>query len=236
MNEFRKQRTLKGYLKEKTYRMWAVATFFFSGFPTLAIATFLFTPKRRWMKWALFFSSVPLIASLFTPWMHPHYLAPLAGLIFLGIAEGTRRIAKFIQFAFRSSGNSLFGGEMRFVSSPYFACLLVVCVAERGIAEMAEAVVKQDQHSWHLKRAEIATRLKLSEGEHLVIVESDSPSEEFQTWVSNEACIDQAKIVWAHSIGNNTELLEYFSRRQVWTLDPNAPRLRKVCPSQKEGR
>jgi hypothetical protein len=47
-------------------------------------------------------------------------------------------------------------------------------------------------------------------------------------WVFNNADIDGSKAIWARDIGaQNAELLEYFSRRKAWLLEPdyNPPRL-----------
>jgi hypothetical protein len=44
-----------------------------------------------------------------------------------------------------------------------------------------------------------------------------SPHEE---WVSNEADIDGAKVVWARSMGRakDRDLIEYFGDRRMWSL------------------
>jgi hypothetical protein len=40
-------------------------------------------------------------------------------------------------------------------------------------------------------------------------------------WVWNEASIDNAKVVWAHDMGEsqNQELLQYFAQRQARSID-----------------
>ena len=58
-------------------------------------------------------------------------------------------------------------------------------------------------------------------GSHLVFVRNGPVQN--SDWVYNAADIDASKIVWARDQGpaRNQELINYFSTRKVWILDPN---------------
>ena len=72
------------------------------------------------------------------------------------------------------------------------------------------------------ERPAIALKLNGQDGLHLVLVKSRTDHNEFD-WVYNAADIDASKIVWARDQGpaKNQELINYFSSRKVWILDPN---------------
>jgi hypothetical protein len=66
-------------------------------------------------------------------------------------------------------------------------------------------------------------------GKQLVLVRY-TPGSELQTlfeWVYNSADPEEAKIVWAHSMGpeKDAELIRYFRDRGVWLLDVGGTRL-----------
>jgi hypothetical protein len=66
-------------------------------------------------------------------------------------------------------------------------------------------------------------------GRHLVLVRYDRTHDSRHEWVYNEADIDGSKVVWARSMGTDSDrrLLEYFRSRRVWLLqaDERPPRL-----------
>jgi hypothetical protein len=77
-----------------------------------------------------------------------------------------------------------------------------------------------DPSAWYKRRTAILEQLKKTEGEHVIIV-SYGPEHFFhQEWVQNHADIDAAKVVWARDmdVDQNCKLVEYFRRRQIWSL------------------
>jgi hypothetical protein len=79
--------------------------------------------------------------------------------------------------------------------------------------------------SWNqlLPRKQIEGQLRALPGEHLVIVHYGAEHDPRESWVSNSADIDGAKIVWAHDMGpeQNQELLRHFRSRQAWLVEPD---------------
>ncbi|MBZ5526891.1 MAG: hypothetical protein LAN71_03180 [Acidobacteriia bacterium] len=74
-----------------------------------------------------------------------------------------------------------------------------------------------------LPRARILDTLQTLEGNHLVIVHYDKTHDPINEWVYNAADIDGAKVVWARDMGmeKNQELINYFSNRRVWFIEPD---------------
>ena len=78
-------------------------------------------------------------------------------------------------------------------------------------------------------RDAVQTELLRDPRQQLVLVRYTSEHNVFNEWVYNGADIDNSKIVWAHDMGRaeNHELIQYFSSRKVWLLEPDSvpPRL-----------
>jgi hypothetical protein len=67
--------------------------------------------------------------------------------------------------------------------------------------------------------------LEKQPGQHLVLVHY-GPKHDFGTqWIYNRAEVDSAKVVWARDISpaDNQPLLKYFSNRQAWRVEADAP-------------
>jgi hypothetical protein len=79
------------------------------------------------------------------------------------------------------------------------------------------------QDEQNLERARISKQLKNLPGDHLAIVRY-RPSHDFilDEWVYNDADIDRSRVIWARDMGaQNSELIQYFSARQVWLVEPD---------------
>jgi hypothetical protein len=79
------------------------------------------------------------------------------------------------------------------------------------------------QDEQNLERARILKQLENMPGCQLAIVRYQ-PNHDFilDEWVYNRADIDGSKVVWARDMGpRNSELLQYFSSRHVWLVEPD---------------
>jgi hypothetical protein len=94
---------------------------------------------------------------------------------------------------------------------------------------------KRDAVDWSRQRADIEAQLKQTEGLHLVLVRYRNDHRTHHEWVYNEADIDHAKVVWARETPTKelTELLKYFSDRQVWLLEADLSPVR-LAPYEKQ--
>ena len=74
------------------------------------------------------------------------------------------------------------------------------------------------------RRAALLDRLERTPGKHLVLVEYGSKHDVHREWVFNGADIDGSKVLFARRMdpAQNDRLLNYFSDRHVWKVDPDA--------------
>ena len=81
-------------------------------------------------------------------------------------------------------------------------------------------------------RRNLEAQLQSTEGDHLVMVSYTPDHNLLNEWVYNAADIDGSKVVWARSMepAQNERLLQYFSNRKVWLLEPDAeiPKLTRL--------
>ncbi len=142
-----------------------------------------------------------------TPWMNPHYLAPLVPILWCWIGLGLASVSTWKLFRFEVG---LF--------------LAIACVGYAVLERYDEFDFNRKRLAnvelWHHQRRAIEAQLRSTDGLHLVLLEyapSHSPHEE---WCYNAADIDRSKIVWARDLGQakNDALIGYFSNRTVHRL------------------
>jgi hypothetical protein len=157
---------------------------------------------------------------------HPHYLAPLTAAFYALVLLSMRSVRHW-KWGNRASGMFL----LRMV--PVICVLMFLA---RTAAPLAHASIGYSGiRTWcsedrqNLERARILNQLEDSPGEHLVIVRYGAHHDFIlDEWVFNNADIDGSKVIWARDMGaQNAQLLQYFSRRKAWLLEPdyNPPRL-----------
>ena len=160
----------------------------------------------------------------------PHYAAPLTGVIFAMILLALRRLRQW-QWYGQPAGQFL-------VRALPVGCAFLLAL-RAGAGPLHLPLTPDWPLTWYngtnhsTDRTRILAQLEAYPGEQLVIVRyaphSQPLPETLSDWVHNRADIDHAKVVWAQDMGaeKNQELLEYFSGRQVWRVEPDAapPRL-----------
>jgi hypothetical protein len=80
--------------------------------------------------------------------------------------------------------------------------------------------------TWY--RRVIETFLEQDSDQHLILVTHPKQLLAMEpSWVHNRAVIDDAKVVWAHDLGDqeNAPLMSYYPTRLVWRLDVRDPTL-----------
>jgi hypothetical protein len=176
---------------------------FFLG-PVLSIPVLLFLlipkPPRYWLTIPI--CLLPLAAYLITPWMHPHYLAPVAGLPYLWVGACIQWASQ-LKYAGAALGvicgiGLLTIDSMHGLDSPY--------------ANRLESLQQVSPRN----RAELEQELIASGGEHLILVSYASAHSVHAEWVYNAADIDKSQVLWARDMGEaNARLFEYFPNRKV---------------------
>jgi hypothetical protein len=157
---------------------------------------------------------------------HPHYLAPLTVVLYALVLLAMRSLH---QWKWQNRPTGVFLGRM----------VPVICVLmflARTAAPLAHGSVGYSGiRTWcsedhqNLDRARTMKQLENLPGDHLVIVRYAADHDFIlNEWVFNNADIDGSRVIWARDMGaQNAELLQYFSRRKAWLLEPDysPPRL-----------
>jgi hypothetical protein len=183
--------------------------------------------RDRGMRFALIAGALFLVALLGESWALPHYAAPATGLLFLIVAQCSRRIALLRLFHFRI-------GRLAVQA-------ILVLVAVALVSRMASAVANSPkQRRWfrsNPERGEMMSHLGELPGKHVVVVAYAPAHDTDNEWVYNSADIDGAKVVWARDMGveKNRALQRYFADRAFWTItvnDKTAPVLSRYPPDE----
>jgi len=183
--------------------------------------------RDRGMRFALIAGALFLVALVGESWSLPHYAAPATGLLFLIVAQCSRRIALLKLFRFRI-------GRVAAQAIP-------VLVAVALVSRMATAVAHSPkQRRWfrsNPERGEMMSHLGELPGKHVVVVAYAPAHDADNEWVYNGADIDGAKVVWARDMGieKNQALRRYFADHAFWTItvdDKTPPVLSRYQPDE----
>jgi hypothetical protein len=207
---YRAQQSLLEAFKRKRHNLY----FFLTPLLLAPLVTLPWMLRSRRTRFAVGTSLFVFAASLTISGTHPHYIAPIAPLLFLLVVQGLRQVALW---------------EWR---GHAWGPVLVLAVVVLQVLFFATAFVlyaRQDPPQWATHRARIQAELDRMPGRHLVIVRYGSDHSPHEEWVFNEADIDGAKVVWARTMGpaKDRDLVEYFGDRRLWSLyaDRDPPQL-----------
>jgi len=150
-----------------------------------------------------------------------HYAAPITALVYAFLLWAMR----YIRPLFLGAKPVGLGITRAIVTS----CVLLVCVRISapisGIPLTRPKLTTWASENYKFpERPATVSVLKNLGGLHLVFVVAQKGTDQIEfDWVYNAADIDASKIVWARDLGpaKNQELINYFSLRKVWILDPN---------------
>jgi hypothetical protein len=149
----------------------------------------------------------------------PHYMAPVASLLYLIIFCGFYEIIRLKLFKNEKMPQTLF----MVVMAVYFmlAALGSYALFEKGPARPYIGKLR-------VVRQDIIRKLKSEPGKDLVIVRYGPNHNSHEEWVYNRADIDNSQIVWARDLGQekNQRLMEYYKDRTVWVLYPDKKPIR----------
>ena len=152
----------------------------------------------------------------------PHYGAPAAPLAYVFAAEGLRTLQTC-----RCFGRP--GGLFLARAIPV-ACVVSFAFSAIGSPILSKPSFFNPVAMWYccndpgnLRRAEVLSELENRGGRHLVFARYGPHHRTLSEWVYNEADIDAARVVWARELdpSSNAKLIEYFSDRQAWLVEPD---------------
>jgi len=198
----------------KLKNLWS----FFLG-PQLTIPLLALPWAWRQKRFRLIYISlgVMLLAQLTVIDILPHYSAPATALIYLTVIQCLRyiRTSRRVGLAVAQGIPVVLAGTV----------VLFYSLEAGGAIFLHEHYSRYFTRPGDLERARILMRLEASPGRHLVMVRYGPNHEAHAEWVYNRADIDGAKVVWAREMDadRNRALIRYFSKRQVWLLEPDAP-------------
>ena len=144
----------------------------------------------------------------------PHYLAPLVGLVAV-IKLFSLRYLYCLRWGGRRVGLAL--------APPFMVAALATGLFGYHLPALLHGRKPPAPDDFRVMRLEVQHSVLQIPGRHVVLVRY-SPTHNFhREWVYNGAAIDSSDIVWARdsSPEQNRKLMEYFSDRNVWLLEPD---------------
>jgi hypothetical protein len=189
--------------------------FFLGPFLSVTLISLPWLFRDRRMRFPLLqcvFSGVGLFA---VTWFLPHYAAPVFCTGVIIFVQAFRHLRRW-RFGAWPVG---VGWSRLIVSLSIF--MLPICAISRARNPDGESCLA---YPYNWDRANIVAQLNKLPGKQLVIVRYSPTHDVHREWVYNSADIDRSKIVWAREIPdvNMVPLLDYFSGRTVWIVEPDA--------------
>jgi hypothetical protein len=167
--------------------------------------------RRSWTRFAVAAAGAVIIAALMTKASWPHYVAPAAALIYVALGAGLSHL----HYRSRTRGT--------------INLAIVVIVALGVFAPIhLSRILTAEPGRFADERSRIRSDLESLPRRSLVIVSYPQSHNYMEEWVYNDGMIDDAKVVWARSMGETRDrgLIDYFDDRAVWRLSfEDGPRL-----------
>ncbi|MGI8743181.1 MAG: hypothetical protein ACR2NN_11550 [Bryobacteraceae bacterium] len=207
------------WLQYLTFRVQDYWRFFLGPALSLALVTLPFVWRDRRLRVAFAGFGAACIAVLFNGASMPHYFAPATAVIVLLLVQCFRHL--------RVTPRGL-------AMARALPCIMVLVLALRiGAANLGLPYTQSvNFQSWccpvqgNQNKARLTGLLNNRPGPHLVFVRAKTDERNLFQWIYNAADIDRSRIVWARDLGPeaNRKLIDYFSGRQVWMVNPNSER------------
>ena len=165
-------------------------------------------------------------------YLYPHHLAPFTGAFYAVGLQCMRHLRVW------SPGGKSVGLAMTRFS-------VFICVLMAGLRpfdrQLHCAVPARPVSTWICNwygpdlfssdRTSVLSELQQDPGQQLAIVRYSSTHDPLDEWVYNAADIDNSKVIWARDMdaAANRELIEHYSRRKAWLVQPDLPQA-KIVP------
>jgi hypothetical protein len=218
--------SLSGYLPNTM--MKAVAgLLFFAGvvltLPLIMVRRVLMDRRLRFLVICVFVLMAGMAIEIF---LIPHYLAPFTAVFYALGLQAMRHLRvwrpggqpvglAWVRFAVVLCCTL---GVLRATASP-----LHIVVPEWPMCEWAGMWYGPDHYG--TERVAIEDKLDHLPGKQLVLVRYSTGHDSEEEWVHNSPDIDNSKVIWAREMdaAENARLLEYYSDRNVWLVQPDSP-------------
>jgi hypothetical protein len=221
VSSYREVRNPKGYVKNQLRNLSTFWNFYVRPAFTLPLFWIAWAWRDRKIRLFLIINLVAIVGLGIETWFNNFYAAPLTGAIFAVVIQCMRhmrvwKLNKCQIGVFLVRSVPLICAAMFLVVALTF--ILGIKVQSHGNAWVSDFSPLHD-------RARLLTKLRQMPGQQLVIVRYAPVHNPAYEWVFNSANIDQSKVVWARDMGplENQEIVDYFRRRHVWLVQPDAP-------------
>jgi hypothetical protein len=161
---------------------------------------------RRSFRFVFVSTSAVVGATLLTAGSFPHYAAPVAPLLYVGLGAALAHLHR----------------KAKQTGSINLARVVVLLLVFYGSVLMVPASAHR-YGAFASGRAAILYQLESLPEQSLVFVKYGPTHNIHEEWVYNRADIDGAKVVWARSMSavRNQQLIDYFPGRKAWSLEPD---------------
>lgn len=194
-------------------RYTAIARFFVSHyFGPLLFGVGLIAALLGWRsgqhRWVLVCVASGFAAILMLLWINPHYYSPYAAFLTASFLLGLRTIAN------RPQKNP----RVFHAGLTALAVLLVLQLSIRAASNYTNS-------EWTSERARLESELIRQGSKHLVFVRYEPGHRFYDEWVYNPAEFSTAKVLWSRwwTPEKNQELVDAFSDRRIWIVEPDRP-------------
>ena len=175
-----------------------------------------FSPGTQFLL--LVFGAVVIAIALLSC-ANPHYLAPVTCVFYGLLVVAVRRVRPW------SPQGRLVGVALaRCVPVVVLLCMVLPILIPRlqTLDTLPQLVTWCSPGPRHTLRQAIQDSLARTPGQHLLIVRYALGHPPGDEWVSNDADIDDSKVIWARDMGlQNQELVRFFSTSKVWMVEPD---------------
>ena len=202
---FLRKRVAFGLNSSACTKLWIFLKFFIGPLFLVPLVVILIRGRDRWMAFAAVTCGLVFLALTQALYLHPHYAAPIAGLVLVMVVQGIRILWRW-QWRGRAAGRLVIAG----IGAIY------VVLAALPLAEVAWSGPPGPS-----PRTSITAQLEAIPGRHLVVVRYGPNHDCHAEWIYNAADIESARVIWAREMDadENSRLLEHFDDRQAWLLE-----------------
>lgn len=172
--------------------------------------------RRRSLRFVFVTTAAVIGAALLTAGSYAHYIAPVTALIYVVLGAALCHLHR----------------KARRHRSANFAIVAVCAFVPLAVFHSVKSLASP-YRQFARDRAALASQLERLPAKSLVFVSYDPNHNPHQEWVQNLADIDGGKVAWARSMSarQNKELIDYFSDRRVWLIEPDVQiRLKPYSP------
>jgi hypothetical protein len=196
-DRFLRKRAVFGFNGSAVTKAWIFLRFFVGLLLAVPVGLAAWRHAAGGVRHALFALCIAILATTQTLYLHPHYLAPFAGFVYLLAVQGWRTL--------RGCG-------------PLGPALAPALCLAAVLAPPVVAVL----HPYHrgTRRNDMQASLMNRPGRHLVLVEPGDDYDCHECWAYNGADLAGARVVWARSLDPVADacLVAHFPDRSVWRL------------------